>query len=134
MAYTRPFVHQISVLNSHAAGDGNKVCTIFYANEAVANLTVSAMADADITQNDANYFALELNSQDGAGGGLTPMMTEVTTKSTGGVDINAGTKWTPTLTTSTLAAGTYMVLEVTETNGVAVAGLTFLVKGNYVQT
>jgi len=134
MAYSRHFVHHIYTAGDATAAETRDI-PLFYASETADNLTLRLITTQDVTENDTDYISLEAKSTDGAGGALSSMMTAVTTKDTGGIDINARTHQTFTLTTDNLAKGSWLCMVVAKGGaGKALPYATWVVEGDFVQT
>jgi len=113
MAWTRHEQHSILIPGDLTAAEQKNIY-LCQAADAASSISVTIVPSQDVTENDTDYIELEVNSATGSSATLTAMMTKVTTKDTGGIDLNQGVAYAFTLTTSTLAEGSWLVLEITK--------------------
>jgi hypothetical protein len=103
---------QVSVTPVAVAGTAsNHTLAVIPAHHAAVTLISASLTfEADVVEDDTDYITLSLLG--GTAGAMSALMTAVTTKVTGGIDISADVPLALTLTTTALVAGNVIELGV----------------------
>jgi len=114
---TRGRVARLIVPADAAAGDARNI-PLLRAEQAIIVQSIRIIPAADVTEHDTNYATLDLSTEDGLAGGFTSVQA-VTTKITGGIDLDARVLVAPFTSAVGLAMAAGRTLWIVQTKAAA---------------